>query len=436
MSMNVAIIGYATEGKVSADYFATQGHTITICDQDESLSIPNKYQTHLGETYLDQLDTFDLIVRSAGIHPYVILRENPDVAAKITTAINEFLAKSPTKNIIGITGTKGKGTTSSLTAAILEASGRKVWLGGNIGRSPLEFIDEVQPDDWVVLELSSFQLYDVKHSPHIAACLMVVPEHLDWHKDIDDYYEAKAQLFDSQKSDDVAIYFADNEVSQKIASHSVGILTPYFEKPGARVCEHGNIEIENSEKICKTDELRLLGKHNWENVCAAITIAWKAGCKDVAKIKAAVTAFQGLPHRLEFVRELDGVRYYEDSFGTTPETAIVAMQAFSEPKIVVLGGSDKGATYENLAATVNSSNVRSAVVIGETGPAIIDALKAVGYERIIEGPTTMPEIVDTCRSMAEGGDVVLLSTGCASFDLFENYKDRGEQFKKAVLALS
>ena len=183
--MNIAIVGYATEGRVSAEYFARRGHSVTICDQSTDVEIPDGLASQLGDGYLHGLDQFDLIVRSAGIHPDVILERNPGVKPKITTAINEFLANSPTRNIIGITGTKGKGTTSTLTHKILESCGRKAWLGGNIGRSPLEFIDEMQPDDWVVLELSSFQLYDVHHSPHIAACLMVVPEHLDWHSDVE-----------------------------------------------------------------------------------------------------------------------------------------------------------------------------------------------------------------------------------------------------------
>jgi len=172
--MTIAIVGFATEGVVSAGYFAGKGHEVTVCDRNSDLDIPSQYNTQLGEGYLDKLDRFDVIVRSAGISPRVILEQNPTVEPKITTAVNEFLAHCPTKNTIGITGTKGKGTTSTLTAKILEAAGKTVWLGGNIGRSPLEFIGDIQPDDWVVLELSSFQLSDIAHAPHIATCLMVV----------------------------------------------------------------------------------------------------------------------------------------------------------------------------------------------------------------------------------------------------------------------
>lgn len=435
--MKIAIVGYATEGVVSARYFADKGHEITVCDKNPNLAVPHEFGRQLGDTYLQDLDRFDLIVRSAGVHPAVITAHNPGVVGKITTAVNEFLAHSPTHNTIGITGTKGKGTTSTLTAKILESHGRNVWLGGNIGRSPLEFIDEVQSDDWVVLELSSFQLYDVKHSPHIAVCLMVVPEHLDWHESLEDYYHAKSNLFRAQKSDDVAIYYADSDTSKQIASSGDGQLIPYFADPGAKVCEHDQIEIEKTTKICHVSELKLLGTHNWQNVCAAITAAWQAGCREPEKIKQAVVNFTGLPHRLELVRTFRDVSYYDDSFGTTPETAAVAIRAFAQPKILILGGSDKGATYDQLARAICGSGVKHVVLIGETGPTIEKALLKAGYSGgKTVGLQSMRDIVNACSENAEPHDVVLLSPACASFDMFKNYKDRAEQFTKAVLLLS
>lgn len=434
--MNIAIVGYATEGTASAQYFLSRGHEVTICDKNADTKVSGEFTTQLGDQYLHNLDRFDIIVRSAGIHPKVILAENPAVANKITTAVNEFLEQSPTKNIIGITGTKGKGTTSTLTANILKSHGETVWLGGNIGLSPLEFIDKITPDDWVVLELSSFQLYDVKLSPHIAACLMIAPEHLDWHSDVEDYYSAKSNLFRQQKSDDVAIYYAADAESKTIAENSAGVLIPYYGDPGAKVCEHEQIEIEGNVKLCHTDELRLIGKHNWQNVCAAITIAWQANCKDIAKIKEAVTSFSGLPHRLELVREFNSVRYYDDSFGTTPETAIVAIQAFDEPKILILGGSDKGSSFKALARAVTSGSVQHAIVIGDTATVIAADLKEAGFTAITLGLTSMDEIVESAHAKARPGDVVLLSAGCASFGLFKNYKDRGEQFVTAVQSLA
>lgn len=432
--MNIAIIGYATEGKISAEYFARQGHDITVCDQNDGLEVPAEYQTQLGEAYLTDLDRFDVIVRSAGIAPHIILADNPDVAPKITTAVDEFFAHCPTKNTIGITGTKGKGTTSTLTAKMLEAAGHTVWLGGNIGRSPLEFIDEIKPEDWVVIELSSFQLIDIGHAPHIATCIMVVPEHLNWHADLDEYLAAKARLFAWQEPTDVAIYFAGSEFSKAIATSGPAEHVAYFEAPMARV-ESGKIMVESTE-VCQTNEIQLLGSFNWQNVCAALTIVWQAGIRDVAAMRSVITTFAGLEHHLEFVRELDGVKYYDDSFGTIPETAIVALEAFAEPKVVILGGSDKGATYDELARAVTRTNVRHAVLIGDQAARIQAALDAAGFAEYSNGGSTMTEIVATCRSAAKPGDIVLLSTGCASFGLFTDYKDRGNKFKDAVQALA
>lgn len=431
--MKIAIVGFDTEGRVTYDYFKAQGADITICDQNESIVIPEGAAAQLGDAYLDNLDTFDLIVRTPGLHPAKILAKNPGVTDKITSQTNLFIEHASTKNIIGVTGTKGKGTTSSLITKMLEAAGKSVFLGGNIGVPPLTFLEQVTPESWVVLELSSFQLIDLKHSPHIATVLMVKPEHLDWHEDFEEYIAAKQQLFIHQNSDDVAIYYAQNENSLSIADASEGVLIPYYEKPGAEVID--TTIVIDGETICKTDELKLLGAHNWQNACAAVTAVWQV-TQDVAAIHSVLTSFSGLEHRLELVREVNNVKYFDDSFGTTPETAIVAIEAFSEPKVVILGGSDKGASFDELAKTVQQHNVRAVITIGERGPIIAEALRKVGYTNIIPGGSTMTDIIKVAQEAAEPGDVVLLSTGCASFGLFKNYKDRGNQFKQVVQALS
>ena len=431
--MNVALIGFGLEGQSALSYWQKQGATVTVCDQNPETEVPAGVASQLGADYLHDLDRFDIIMRTAGINPSIILAENPSVKPKITTVVNEFLRITPTKNIIGITGTKGKGTTSTLICKMLEAAGKDVHLGGNIGVSPFDFLPALTPDSWVVLELSSFQLIDIQHSPHIAVCLMVVPEHLNWHLDMEDYARAKAQLFTHQTPDDIAIYFADSKVSHLIASQSPGKKITYYDEPGAYVDEHFNIVIDN-QIICKTDELKLLGRHNWQNACAAATAVWQAVQAPDA-MRKVLTTFSGLPHRLEFVRELQGITYYDDSFGTTPETAIVAIKAFEQPKVVILGGSDKGATFDELAKTVRENNVRHVITIGDTGPAIADELRAGGFTAVTPGGTTMQEMVDAARAAAQQGDIVLLSTGCASFGLFDNYKDRGNQFKEVVNAL-
>ncbi len=431
--VKIAILGYDIEGRASYAYFAAQGHELTICDQNPEVVVPANTPNVLGEHYLDDLDRFDLLIRTAGLPPKLILEKNPDVAGKITTQLNEFLRVCPSRSIIGITGTKGKGTTSALIAGMLEAAGKDVRLGGNIGVPPLTFLDKLTPQSWVVLELSSFQLIDLKASPHIGVCLMVVPEHLDWHLDTDEYIQSKSQLFANQTQSGIAIYFAENKVSKQIAATGNGQKIPYYTPPGA-VVDNGAVGI-NGQAICRTDELKLLGAHNWQNVCAAVTAAWQV-TQDISALRSVLTSFSGLPHRLELVRELNGVRYYDDSFGTTPETAIVAMEAFQQPEIVILGGRSKGIPFNKLAEFVAKRNVKQVITIGETGPAIANLLRRNGFGKVIDGGSNIQEIVSLAQKLADSGDVVLLSTACTSFDMFENYKQRGEKFTAAVQALA
>ncbi len=432
--MKVAIIGIGLEGKAALDYYTELGAQVTVCDQDTNKvsDIPENIAQQLGEDYLNDLDRFDVIVRSAGINPEIILKDNPNVKNKITTVINEFFRVSPTKHIIGVTGTKGKGTSSTLIAKMLNASGYETYLGGNIGLVPLEFLPKLTEKSWVVLELSSFQLIDLKYSPATAICLMVMAEHLNWHADMDDYMLAKAQLFAHQSNSDRAIYCALNDPSRKIAEKSPGSKIPYLADPGAHI-ENNEVVIDGNT-ICSTGELKLLGEHNWQNVCAAVTAVWPI-TTNIQALRSVLTTFAGLPHRLERVREVNEVTYYDDSFGTTPETAIVAIQAFKQPKVIILGGSDKGASYDDLANEVAHSNIRHVLLIGEQATRIHTALHKAGFTGFSTGGNNMKDIVSEASQKAQPGDVVLLSPSCASFDMFKDYKDRGDQFKQAVNAL-
>ncbi len=435
--MKIAILGFGAQGRSAYEYWNTPDNQLTICDTNTDLEAPGEASTKLGPNYLNDLGQFDMLIRTPILHPRDITSanpESPDILAKVWSNTNEFMKVCPTRNIIGVTGTKGKGTTSTLITKMLEAAGKTVHLGGNIGIPPLEMLhSDIQPDDWVVLELANFQLIDLQISPHIAVCLMVEPEHMDWHADFKEYKAAKKQLFAHQSTKDTAIFYADNETSREIASQSQSMLIPYFAKPGA-VVEDETIKIDGNE-ICSVHELKLLGKHNWQNVCAAVTAFWQIS-QDTQAIRWTIDTFSGLEHRLEHVSTIEKVDYYDDSFGTTPETAVVAIEAFEQPKIVILGGSDKHASYDKLARTVVNHNVRSVIVIGDTASEISTALKNEGFSSIESGPQTMPEIVALARSLAQPGDVVLLSTGCASFGLFKNYKDRGDQFTQAVRSLS
>jgi len=434
--MKIAILGYDVEGRASYDYFAGQGYELTVCDRNPDLVVPEGVSSVLGEGYLDDLDRFDLLVRTAGLPPKLILDKNPGVAGKITTHVNEFLKACPTTNIIGVTGTKGKGTASTLIAKLLEAAGRDVRLGGNIGLPPLTFLDELTADSWVVLELSSFQLTDLKLSPHIAVCLMVVPEHLNWHADLSDYTEAKMQLFKHQTAEDIAIYFADNETSRAIAAASPGWQIPYCAPPGATV-DNGAITIDG-QLICKTDELKLRGRHNWQNICAAVTTVWQIS-QDVDALRSVLTSFQGLEHRIEFVREVDGVRFYNDSYAAGLHATVAAIEAIEGKKVMILGGYDRMLDIDHFGSYVmdHQADFRKLLIIGASAERLAASLDKAGFTNytVDSGAKTMPQVVKAARQLASPGDAVVLSPGFASFDMFKNFEERGLQFRAAVLGL-
>lgn len=433
--MRIAIVGFGEQGRSAYEYWNQPGNEITVCEQNEAIELPSNAKKKLGPDHLKNLAEFDLIVRSPIVHPQALAEANsPAILSKVTSVTNEFMRVVPTKKIIGVTGTKGKGTTSTLVAKILEASGQRVHLGGNIGTPPLDMLRaNIEPNDYVVLELANFQLIDIKYSPHIAVCLMISADHIDWHRDMAEYLSAKANLFNHQTAQDVAIYFAPDENSKKIVAGSPGKKIPYFASPGAYVRDDGMIILGDTPIIHKT-EVKLIGEHNLQNICAAVTAVSEAvGSLD--KVRAVLSSFSGLEHRLELVRSLDDVKYYDDSFATTPDAAIVALRAFKEPKVVILGGSDKGLPFEPLADEVVKSDVRHAIIIGATADKIGELLRERGFSQITLGLEKMPDIVAAARKQARRGDVVLLSTGCASFGLFKDYKDRGNQFKEVVNSL-
>jgi UDP-N-acetylmuramoylalanine--D-glutamate ligase len=444
--MKIAIVGFDLEGRATYDFFVHQdaGHEITICDRKLDLAIPEGTASVLGDAYLDDLDRFDLIIRTAGMKPSIILDKNPTVASKMSSHINEFFKATPTNNIIGITGTKGKGTTSTLTAKMLEAGGKDVRIGGNIGIPPLTFIDELDADSWVVLELSSYQLSDLKHSPHIAVCLLIAPEHLDWHGTYEDYITAKEQLFARQGTADVAIYYHDSPDSKRIAGAGQAQKVPYFHSPGAEVID-GKILIDGNE-ICRTDELKLLGEHNWQNACAAVTAFWyaclevcgPADAPDIQAVRSVLTSFSGLPYRIEFRREVNGLRYYNDSFSSTPIAPIAALRAIPGKQVLIVGGFDRMLDLHDMTQGLkdNAEAIRKIMVIGAASERIAQAFSEQGFDNYTVIPVeTMTDIVHQASSLAEAGDAIVLSPGFASFDMFKNFEDRGRQFNEVVDSL-
>lgn len=450
--MKIAIVGWGIEGQSVYNYFGPEHEYLIVNEhprndfpsQTNNLKVqflPDEKPTGITSnvadlSYLNGIEQYEKIIYTPTAIKNLKSKfgQDQDFWAKTTCAIKIFFENSPTKNIIGITGTKGKGTTSTLIHLMLQEAGKRSYLGGNIGLSVLDFVKDLSPDDWAILELSNFQLEEFEYSPHIAVCLMITSEHMDWHPSMEDYVNAKSNIFRHQTSDDIAIYFPKNEYSTQIANLSPGVKVPYFTAPGAYIDDAGTVTIDGQQIINKSD-IKLLGVHNLQNICASITAVWQVH-KDVDAIKKVLSTFTGLEHRLEFVREFDGVKYYDDSFGTTPETSIVAIKSFEQPKVLILGGSDKGASYDQLAEVVADNRVKHTIVIGEIADKIVGSLKNKGFNDITTGLKTMSEIVSAAKNISAPGDVVLLSTGAASFGLFENYKDRGNQFKSCVNSLT
>lgn len=424
--MRIAIAGYGLEGRASYDYWSSDAaNDITIVDESlqPKFDLPAGVKTLLGPGAFEKLDGFDMVVRTAGLSPFKIKTDG-----KIWSATNEFFTKCPAR-IIGVTGSKGKGTTSSLITEILKASGRKVWLVGNIGTSALEVLDKIQPDDIVVYELSSFQLWDIKKSPHTAVVLMIEPDHLDVHVDMEDYVTAKSNISRFQSADDIAIFYAENQYSRRIGQASAGRKIAYPTQLTAHVADGKFYYAE--QELCSIDSLKIVGKHNVDNAIAAIDAAWEY-THEATIIEAGLSNFNGLPHRLSFVRHVRGVDYYDDSIATTPSSAIAALRAFNKPKVIILGGSSKGSDFSQLAEEITHHDAQ-AILIGDEATRIAQALENAGFNSFeIMKDASAKKFVERASELAKAGSVVLLSPAAASFGLFKNYVDRADQFIAAV----
>ena len=436
----IAIAGLGENNKHLARYFDKLGVNYTVF---QDWSRPAEL--------IPDLENFEIIFRTPGL-PYLSepIQKAKKAGAEIYSQTKLFFDLCPAR-IIGVTGTKGKGTTASLIGKILKEAGRRVWLAGNIGRDPFEFLDEIWPGDDVVLELSSFQLQDLRKSPHIAVVLIVTSDHLDHHKTVDEYVKAKQPIVNFQWPQDFAVLNYDSQITRSFSTLTPGKIIwnsiTQAVRPGCYVEEDkimfdsvpsipakGEKTSGESMEIMKTSEVKLIGRFNLENVTAAICAVAASGVSDIAAIVRAVSDFRGLPHRLEFIREFKEVKFYNDSFSTTPETAMAAISAFAEPIILIAGGSEKNADYGGLARIIADGKVKALLAIGKTGSKIAALARKAGYQgRIIDqNLEDMKEIVSACNQIAAPGDIALLSPAAASFDMFKNYKDRGEQFRESV----
>lgn len=435
----VGVLGIGVEGRATIDYLLRRGHqAITALDKNTVTGLPEGVETVFGPAHLERLDRFVTVFRSPGIRP-----DHPALAAarragcRVTSAVSCFLEQCPAP-VIGITGTVGKGTAASLTAELLTAAGFTTHLGGNIGRSPLEFLDEVQPDHRVVLEISSFQAMDAVASPDIGVVLKTTSEHLDWHTDLDEYLTAKANLFAHHTQENTIIVNADADGSQKVAARSKGRRMGYsVSKPvedGVSFIDNIFVYFKNGANTplpIDPQSVRLTGGFNRENIAAALLAAHAAGAP-FEKICAAATEFKGLPHRLEHVTDANGIRFFNDSYATRPEAAMGALNCFrDEPLSLILGGSEKYADFTELAAAVRAHPTLVYVgLIGATTDRLHQVLTETGDpEFLIERHDDLPDVVQAAHDALPSNGVVLLSPACASFGLFPNYKVRGEQFR-------
>ena len=403
----MAILGWGVDTQDVEPWLRGQGAEITILDEKKD-----------GEPFGD-LSGFDVLVRSPGVYRFRKEIVEAEKKGTVVTSKMKIFFDVCRGKIIGVTGTKGKGTTATLIYEILKAAGTKVFLAGNIGTGIFAEIEKIDEETWVVLELSSFQLIDLEKSPAIAVVLMVTREHQDWHKDEEEYVLAKANIVKFQQKEDWAVVNKDYPNSVRIGEMAEGIVMWITKN-----------DLEGIDK----NEVRLRGEHNLENIVAAAAAARIAGAEEET-IRQTVSDFKGLVHRLEEVAKVKGVSYFDDSFSTTPETTIAAINAFSEPVILIAGGSEKGSDFSELGRVISETkNIKAIILIGLMADRIEKSIENKKI-KILKGAKNMREIFEMVKREAAEGDVVLLSPACASFDMFKNYKERGEEFKGEVRRL-
>ncbi len=431
----IAVLGLGVSNRPLVRLLLHYGCAVIGCDKTprekldseilELESLGCKLQT--GDGYLDDL-TADIVFRTPGMHPenpaLVQLREK---GAKITSEMDAFFRLCPCK-IIAVTGSDGKTTTTTLISEFLKAAGKKVWLGGNIGMPLLSLCPQMTPDDIAVVELSSFQLMDMTASPSVAVITNLSPNHLDIHKDMQEYITAKQNIYRYQSTDDVLIVNADNSITSKLLS--AGHTFTFSRIGEGDVCLKNGYILRRGQKLLHTEDILLPGVHNIENYMAAI-LAVEGLVEDDVITRVAKT-FGGVEHRIELVRIKDGVRYYNDSIASSPSRTIAGLRSFSKKVILIAGGYDKNIAYDSLGPEI-CTNVKKLFLNGATAEKIRSAVEAcAGCKPEIMDCVDFDAAVLAAVNSAEPGDVVLMSPASASFDQFKNFAERGLHFKKII----
>lgn len=442
----VAVIGVGVSNIPLLDYLYEKKANVTIFDEKESISeeIMEKikkygFQFYIGENCLKNLKNFNLIFRSPSCLPTrKELSEEAQRGAIVTTEIELLVKMCPCK-IIGVTGSDGKTTTTSLINAILKHAGYNTFLGGNIGTPLFTRLNEMTPNDVVVLELSSFQLMNMEVSPHIAVITNITPNHLNIHKDYQEYIDAKKNIFKYQNQDDILVLNYDNEITRECAKEAHGKVIFFSSKEkldNGYIVDEGVIkqcEDKVRKHILNVDDVILRGNHNYQNIATAISAT--STMVDIEKAIEAIKQFKPVEHRIEFIREIDGVKWYNDSASSSPSRTLSGINAFKEEIILIAGGYDKNLDYTPIAKPI-VEKTKALILIGKTANKIFDKVK---NELEIENKKldiymcdSLEETVKIAKKIAKPGQVVLFSPASASFDMFKNFADRGNKIKNLV----
>ncbi len=447
----IALCGIGRSNLPLISLFKKYGAVITACDRRTEEQLGDMAQQakdagaklSLGDSYLSHLDV-DIVFRTPGMRYYMDeLSDMRNRGIAVTSEMEVFFDLCPCK-IIAVTGSDGKTTTTTVISEMLKADGKTVHLGGNIGKPLLPEIETISPDDYAVVELSSFQLISMRNSPDIAVVTNLAPNHLDVHKDMQEYIDSKKNIVLHQNAFSKSVLNLDNDISNSFSDDVRGRLLKFSRRQsvenGAYMSENGDIiYAENGAEIfvMNKNDIKIPGLHNVENYLAAICAVWGEVSKD--SIVKVAKEFGGVAHRNEFVREIDGVKYYNDSIASSPtRTALGTLSLYDEKIIVILGGYDKHLDYMELGELI-VKKVKTAVIMGATGPKIEKAIReAKEYSennpKIIR-VENMEQAVAAAKANAVPGDIVSMSPASASFDLYKNFEERGEHFKKIVNSL-
>lgn len=447
----VSFIGLGRSHRELLPMFASKGAIVTLRDKRTREQIGEEadklealgIKLTLGENYLENLCEEDIILRTPGMNYFTpALQQARESGAFVTSEMELFFDLCPCK-IYAVTGSDGKTTTTTVISEFLKAQGFSVFLGGNIGFPLLPRIEQIGPDDRAVVELSSFQLISMRKSPDVAVITNVAPNHLDVHKDMQEYIDAKRNIYLHQGGISRTVINADNEITASFLPEIRGEAMQFSRRItpalGCYLAEDGTLTMNDRHSVTPVlhmDEIRIPGIHNVENYLAAISAVW--GEVSEENIISVAKNFGGVEHRIEFVRELDGVTWYNDSIASSPTRTIAGLNSFKQKLILIAGGYDKKIPFEPLAPKI-IEKVKVLILMGVTAPKIEAAVTACeGYDPdklTILHVSSMQEAVQKAREVAEKGDIVSLSPACASFDLYPDFEARGRHFKELVNAL-